>query len=285
MSPKLIAVLESFLPAAIQNIKQVGGGDINEARQLDTAKGSFFVKLNNHSVALDMFEQEAKGLALLATTSSFKIPETLAVGQVDETSYLLLEHINSGLRTTSFWENFGTQLAEMHRQAQAYFGLDHDNYIGTLTQANTPHDTWTSFYPAQRLAPQLKMAIDQNRMTLQDAKAFDRLYKRLPEICPEETAALLHGDLWSGNFMSASPSNPVLIDPAVSFGHREMDIAMTRLFGGFDAAFYEAYHNAYPLQKGFDSRIDIYQLYYLLVHVNLFGGGYVNSVRKTLSRF
>jgi len=285
LSSDLQSQLEKHLQSPILHIQTIGGGDINEAQRLDTAQGHFFVKLNDSSVALDMFEKEAKGLQLLATSGLFKIPKVIATGKVSSKAYLLMEHVDKGLRDRHFWQNFGTALANMHRQTQANFGLDHDNYIGILPQRNQPQNTWTAFYSEQRLQPQLQLALQQNRMTTADEKTFQRLYARLAELCPDEAPALTHGDLWSGNFMSAPPNMPVLIDPAVAYTHREMDLAMTRLFGGFDALFYQTYEEVFPLTKGFEQRLEVYQLYYLMVHVNLFGGSYVQSVRQILKRF
>ncbi len=285
LSSNLQTQLEKHLQSPILHIQTVGGGDINEARRLDTEQGYFFVKLNDSPIALDMFEKEAKGLQLLAKPNFFKVPKVIATGKVNNKAYLLMEHIDKGLRNKDFWQNFGTALANLHRQTQTDFGLDHDNYIGILPQYNQPQKTWTTFYSNQRLQPQLKLALQQGSMNDDDEKAFQRLYTRLSELCPDEVPALTHGDLWSGNFMSASPNMPVLIDPAIAYTHREMDLAMTRLFGGFDSMFYQAYDEAFPLAKGFEQRLEIYQLYYLMVHVNLFGGSYVQSVRQIIRRF
>ncbi len=270
-----------ILGSDIQSSASVSGGDISQAWKLQAEGSTYFLKYNDSSWAEKMFETEAKGLQLLASTNTIKIPSV--IGQ--ESNFLLLEFINDGFRSIEFWESFGVALANLHRNTNSKFGLDHSNYIGSLTQQNGNHDNFIDFYMNERLQPKLQLAIDSNRLTKTDDKAFQVLYKKLPEICPDEPPALIHGDLWSGNFLADEEGKPVLIDPSVAYSHRELDLAMSRLFGGFDRTFYRAYEEAYPLAPGFEKRLPIYQLYYLLVHVNLFGGGYVGSVRRILKEY
>ncbi len=232
-----------------------------------------------------MFETEAMGLALLDEPGHIRIPKVIGLGQEERTSYLLMEYLETGHRKKGFWEAMGQQLAALHRETNEQFGLDHANFIGSLPQSNNRYDSWPEFYQNERLMPQMRMALDAGQLTTSDLRQLENLCKRLPEICPEEPPALTHGDLWSGNFLVGPDSEPVLIDPSVSYAHREMDLGMSRLFGGFGREFYAAYREAYPLAFGFEQRLGIYQLYYLLVHVNLFGGGYVGSVRGILQRF
>lgn len=269
----------------ILSSKPISGGDINHAQLLETNKGNFFLKFNSKPGSLEMFEKEAKGLSLLDEPAIFRIPKVLHISQTAETAFLILEYIKSGVKKRDFWEIFGRRLAQLHQTTQEHFGLDHANYIGSLVQQNHPHPSWSAFFIKERLLPQIKLARNQNRLKATDLSSFEKLFKKIPNICPNEPSALIHGDLWSGNFLIDSNGQPVLIDPAVSFAHREMDLAMTKLFGGFDSAFYSSYKAAYPLTSGFSQRMEVYQLYYLLVHVNLFGGGYVNSVRSILKKF
>ena len=163
------------------------------------------------------------------------------------------------------------------------FGLDHDNYIGSLAQSNKKHADWISFFMEERIRPQLKLAMDKKLIDEGTVKQFDKLFDHFDRLIPKEKPALLHGDLWNGNFLVSDSSRAALIDPAVYFGHREMDLAMTTLFGGFDSEFYRAYDEVFPLEKGFEKRVDIHNLYPLLVHVNLFGGGYVRQVKAVLN--
>lgn len=280
---KFTLYLEELLSTKIQSYQTVSGGDINQAFRLEANRGQYFLKSNQSPIALQMFETEANGLQALG--QHLRTPQIIKVGQFENTSFLILEWIESGHKSKSFWEEFGIALAQMHRIEQAHFGWQEDNFIGTLPQKNKQQQDWTTFYIQERLQPQVKMAFDKGLFHQSDTAAFEQLYAKLDSICPKESPALIHGDLWSGNFMCDKNSNPVLIDPSVAYAHREMDLAMTRLFGGFATEFYQAYQVTYPLEKGFEERIEIYQLYYLLVHVNLFGGSYVQSVQSTLKRF
>jgi fructosamine-3-kinase len=267
------------------DIAPVGGGSINEAYRLDTRKGIFFAKINNAKKYPQMFEKEALGLKLLRETNTLGVPEVFATGNAGKEAFLLLPFIASKAQLSDFWRLFGEQLATLHSHSQPTFGLDHDNYIGSLVQTNGMHDSWTPFFIEERLEPQLRLARDQGRVGSSTTQAFQRFYNRLDELFPAEPPALLHGDLWSGNFMVGDQGEPVLIDPAVYYGHREMDLAMSQLFGGFSPSFYEAYHAHYPLEKGWQKRLDYCNLYPLMVHVNLFGGSYLESVKAILNPF
>ena len=280
-----MAYCQSLLDTTIQKVDTVGGGDIHQAYCLHTPKGLFFLKTNTQTDALAMFQTEAKGLALMRQCQELVIPKTYATGQVDAHAFLLLAFIDRGAQSRSFWSSFGAGLAAMHRHSQAHFGLDHANYIGRLPQSNGQHSNWSDFYRAERLEPQIQMALEQGQMRQQDYHAFQRLYPLIEQLCPEEPPALIHGDLWSGNFLCNAQQEAVLFDPACAYAHREMDLAMSRLFGGFDAEFYRAYEEAYPLAPNFEERLPLYQLYYLMVHVNLFGGSYIASVQRILRRF
>ncbi|HMC98446.1 MAG TPA: fructosamine kinase family protein [Flavobacteriales bacterium] len=273
------------MPVDIGQGTAVGGGSINDVYRLETNEGRFFVKVNSADRFPSMFEGEADGLGRLHATGTIRVPQVIGTGEDHDETYLLLEHISAGPRRNSFWEDLGRSLAELHRHSNTRFGLEIDNYIGSLKQSNTTHDTWSEFFIHCRLEPQVKMARDRQRIGMGDALRFERLFGKLPSLFPSEPPALLHGDLWSGNFLTGPNGEPVLIDPAVYFGHREMDIAMSRLFGGFDPGFYSAYNIAWPMGAGWEERMDLCNLYPLLVHANLFGGGYAAQVHATLERF
>ncbi|MCA9707339.1 MAG: fructosamine kinase family protein [Myxococcales bacterium] len=200
----------------------------------------------------------------------------------EDPPFLALELLEPGPPAPDHDEALGRGLAALHRAAPPTFGLDHDNFIARLPQENTPDD-WPRFYWERRLEPQLRRA---ERAGLVDAalrRRFDALAARLPERCgPPEPPARLHGDLWSGNCMTDDAGAPVLVDPAVYGGHREIDLAMMQLFGGFSARVFAAYDEAWPLDPGWRERVPLYQLYPLLVHVNLFGAGYLGGVRRAL---
>jgi fructosamine-3-kinase len=270
---------------AIEQIHPVSGGSINNAVRFIAHQKKYFLKWNNATHYPGMFESEAKGLRLLRKSNTLFIPEILHSGMAGEYSFLLMEFLESGRPGNNFWETFGIQVARMHRNTNTEFGLDHDNYIGSLKQSNKQHKSWNQFFLAERIEPQLKLVVDNN-ILLEDAiKRMDKIANIIEGIFPLEEPSLLHGDLWRGNFMIAHHGQPCLIDPAVYYGHREMDLSMTKLFGGFDPEFYEAYYSEFPLESGFEKRIDLYNLYPLLVHVNLFGGSYLQQVKNILSRF
>ncbi len=267
----------------------VGGGCINDAHRIETSEGAFFVKYNSASRYPGMFEAEAKGLILLRNSNTVYIPEVIGYGEDGDQGALVLEYIDAGIQLSDFWTHFGSGLANMHQslsdQSPQGFGLDHDNYIGSLPQQNNRQATWNDFFIVERLEAQLRIARDRGNAGKELSQMFQRLYRHLSDFFPEEHPALLHGDLWSGNFMVGADGQVAIIDPAVYFGHRYMDLGMSLLFGGFSNEFYEAYNETYPLEPNWKKSMDIANLYPLMVHVNLFGGGYLNSVKAVLRRF
>lgn len=283
----VISVLELSLNTQVElsATRPLGGGDINEALQLQTSAGRFFMKYNSAKRYPGMFEAEAKGLNLMRSTHTVFIPEVIGFGDDGHDAFLLLEYLESGHRSNQAMEEAGRRLAMMHRHSSDSFGLDSDNYIGSLPQKNTRYERWTDFFVVCRIEPMLRSAINKGLIDQKMKQGFEHLFSRLDELIPIEPPALVHGDLWGGNYLASSDSKIYLIDPAVYYGHREMDLAMTRLFGGFPEAFYEGYMSEYPLQAGWMQRTEIHNLYPLLVHVNLFGGSYVSSVASVVKRF
>lgn len=269
----------------ITSFEKKGGGSINDAALIKTSEGNFFAKWNRTQGHEGMFKAEEAGLKRLASTQEIKVPKTIGTAEDPENSYLVMEYLEAGDFGYDFWEIFGTKLARMHTHSAEQFGLPSNNFIGSLPQDNAQRAHWNDFFIENRLQPQLKRAVDQGKADQALVTKFESLYKKLDEIFPKEKPALLHGDLWGGNFMCTLDQEPAIYDPAVYYGHREMDLAMSRLFGGFDSSFYEAYHEAFPLAPGFEKRADICNLYPLLVHVNLFPGSYIQSVRHILSKF
>jgi protein-ribulosamine 3-kinase len=268
----------------IKNITNASGGCINNAIIIFTNKGDYFLKWNSE-IFYEMFRVESLGLELLRKTGEVRIPEVLGLGTEFGKSFLLLEFINSGPASKSFWTEFGTSLAALHKTTNELYGLDHNNYIGRLDQKNAYKSDWVNFFIDNRLTPQIELALEKGILPFDYLKKFEELFKKLPDLLPEEKPALLHGDLWSGNFLTDQSGNPCLIDPAVYYGNREIEVSFTRLFGGFDKEFYHSYQEAFPLQQGFEERVDVYNLYPLLVHVNLFGSGYLSGISNTLKRF
>jgi protein-ribulosamine 3-kinase len=270
---------------AISRLLPVGGGSINEAYKIEAVNGAFFLKVNDAEKYPGMFDAEADGLKLLREGSQFKIPEVKAIGSNGKTCFLLLQWVGQGLKSSKAMYQAGALLAGMHKRSNSLFGLSQDNYIGSLSQSNKQFDCWPAFFSEERLRPLLKAAIDKKLLNANILEAFERLSLKLDDVFPKEPPALLHGDLWSGNFMVSDGGIPCVFDPAVYYGHREMDIAMTKLFGGFSEEFYCGYTDSYPLKKGWEARIEICNLYPLLVHVLLFGGGYARQVEQIIGRF
>jgi fructosamine-3-kinase len=268
----------------------LGGGSINDAAQVTLADGrELFVKTNRDAPPA-MFATEARGLRWLAEARALRLPEVIAVaGPDDPVPFLVLELVRRGRPARDFDETLGRGLAALHRFGAPGFGADHDNFIGRLPQANGPVSdpgSWAGFYRERRLEPQLRLATDHGLATGRMKRDFARLFAQLPHLVgPPEPPARLHGDLWGGNLMCDAAGAPCLIDPAVYGGHREIDLAMMRLFGGFGARVFAAYDEAFPFADGHETRIDLYQLCPLMVHVNLFGGGgYTASVESALDR-
>jgi len=284
---ELRAALEGRLGARLRSAARVSGGDINEAysAELDGA-GRVFVKTHPSSPP-GMFQAEARGLAWLEDRSALRVPEVLAVSEPgDAVSYLVLEWLESAAPAPDFDDQLGRGLADLHRSEVPGFGLDHDNFIGSLPQSNGPCDSWVAFFRERRLLPQLERLVAARRASFSLRRGFERLLERLPELWGEpEPAARLHGDLWGGNLHVGPSGEPCLIDPAVYGGHREIDLGMMRLFGGFSERVFEAYGEAFPLSPGASERVALCQLYPLLVHANLFGGSYVGSVERIVSKY
>lgn len=261
------------------------GGCINNVYRIETNQGKFLLKLNNAKKFPAMFEAEAAGLRLLKQHTTLNVPQVILYTDINNHSYLVLEFIETGIRKKDFFSDFGIKLAEMHRVSSDCFGLHINNYMGSLVQTNNQVPDGIAFFRDQRLKPQIDLAVAGNRLSTTIVNDFEKLFKILHNLLPDEQASLIHGDLWSGNFLTAADGTACIYDPAVSYCFRECDIAMTKLFGGFDDEFYEAYNDASALAPGWQQRIDLFNLYPLLVHVNLFGGGYVQQCRLILNQY
>lgn len=263
----------------------VGGGCINEAVKLETDRGIFFVKYNHADKFPQMFAREAEGLDELRETGAIHIPEVILHSEAGKYAFLILEFIEAEHAAKDFWHNFGQSLAALHRNSSETFCFRSDNYIGSLPQSNKAEKDFCSFFINRRLLPQIKAARDAQHLSSAHVSAFENLFTRLQSIIPEEKPALIHGDLWYGNFMVNAAGNACIFDPAVSYSHREADLAMTKLFGGFSPEFYISYNTAFPPEKAWQERTDIFNLYPLLVHVNLFGFSYVQDVLRIIGPF
>lgn len=269
----------------VKRASTLSGGSINSAFRMETSAGKFFMKYNRASAYPGMFEQEARGLSLLHDAKEIRVPEVIAHGDDGSNTFIILEYIDPAPEKDDFWEVFGRKLAALHRHEGPYFGLDHDNYIGSLQQFNDKHECWTDFFREQRLLVQMEMAERSGLLPTSTLQAFESLFARLNDIFPDEPPCLIHGDLWSGNYMVDDNGEACIIDPAVYYGSREMDIGMSQLFGAFGSGFYESYNEAWPMEPGWRERIEICNLYPLMVHVNLFGAGYLGSVDSILQKY
>ncbi len=268
----------------VMNVQLTHGGDINTAFVMATGEGNFFVKQNKASLA-DMFMKEYNGLQYLKEHSLLKIPQPLLYGAFENDAYLVMEFVQKQTFTKAAWKALGEGLALQHRQTSQGFGFYENNYIGSLPQTNDVCESWSEFYFIKRIMPLLEKALAKNLCTINDMKHAERFRSRLPSLFTDEPPALLHGDLWYGNVMACTHNKAAIYDPAVYYGNREMDIAMSFLFGGFDETFYQSYNEIYPLQKGWQQRLQLCQLYPLLVHLVLFGKGYYSRVKDVLNEY
>ena len=287
------AVLLAHLTAAIRdathlsfelrNAAPVGGGSINQSFRLEGTDGSrYFLKVND-ARHHPMFIAEAAGLDAIAATGTLRVPRTVAHGVAGDQGYLVLEYLELGSRGNA--RLLGERLAAMHRCTADQFGLAGDNFIGTTLQPNARTDDWVEFWRRHRLGFQLRLAAGKGyggrlqslgEQLLDALPAFFAGYSPLP--------SLLHGDLWSGNHGFLADGAPAIFDPATYYGDRECDLAMTELFGGFPESFYAAYRTAWPLDPGYATRRDLYNLYHILNHANLFGGGYATQAEQMMQR-
>jgi fructosamine-3-kinase len=283
----LLAALEQRLGARCLRASRLSGGDICSAFCVEVSGlGRVFVKTHPRAPR-GLFSAEAAGLEWLRAPGGPRVPKVLAISEDGaQPAYLALEFLEQGRPARDHDEQLGRGLAALHRAAPASFGFDRDNFIGPLPQPNAPVPRWAEFYRERRLEPQLARAVQSGAASFAMRRKFERLFERLPELVgPEEPPARLHGDLWGGNSLVGPAGEPCLIDPAVYGGHREVDLAMMRLFGGFSERVFSAYAEAWPLADGAAERVALYQMYPLLVHTNLFGGSYVNSVERALDRY
>lgn len=275
--------IEELLGEEITKISSLGGGCIGNSALISTKNTQYFVKTypgNNNRV----IECEANGLNELSQSKAVRIPQV----RICNSGYLILEYIQTGTRCKNFMEIFGAALAGLHKTTAEKFGFYEDNFIGATVQKNTPGvEDWTEFYWENRLLYQLRLCEKNGYATNELKILFAKLDNNLTKILEgsENTASLIHGDLWGGNYLVDESGLPVLIDPAVYYGNREAELAMTMLFGGFDERFYHSYNETYPLPEGWKYRIDIYKLYHIINHLNLFGTGYYSQAVSLIKKY
>jgi len=285
--PSLSVALETLFPGdpIVRRGPGGGGGCINSVSTIILKSGlTVFLKENGRAPSA-MFREEAKGLEALIGAYPLKVPKPLALGKENGSSFLLLEYIERGVKGRDYWSSFGRALSQMHREgAGLSFGFDSNNFIGSTVQINERMERWSDFFAEKRLLHQVELARSARLADSEMSRGVESICHRMADLLPEpEFPSLLHGDLWSGNFMVDKRGEAVLIDPAVYYGHREADLAMTELFGGFNRAFYQAYNEAFPLEPGYGERRDLYNLYHMLNHLNLFGHAYYAACDSSIT--
>jgi fructosamine-3-kinase len=266
----------------IVNRKSVSGGCINQGYQVSSQDQTYFVKLNDASQA-EMFAAEALGLQQISTTQTITVPQPICWGTAGNYGYIVLQWLDLGATNNQSWTAMGHQLAAMHRTGtNKNFGWSRNNTIGSTPQINTWRDNWADFFAEQRIGYQLKLAQRRGGSFPETHRVVEAVRERLAPWQP--LPSLVHGDLWSGNANVSRDGTPIILDPATYYGDRETDLAMTELFGGFHTAFYNGYNEAWELDSGYQHRKSIYNLYHVLNHFNLFGGGYANQAQAIIQQ-
>lgn len=231
------------------------------------------------------FKSEQFGLEQISKSNTIKTPSILAIGQFNQTAYLAMEFIDKEPPSLEFWKKLGKALAQLHLIQFPNFGHQKENFIGSLPQSNQQHSNWSSFYEHERIRPQIELADKKGLLLARDMNNFALLFQKLNNLLPNSKASMIHGDLWIGNIICGPNQNPILVDPSYALADREMDMAMSKLFGGFQTAFYQSYQEVFPLEKSFEDRIELLQLYYLLVHLNIFGSSYYTQTIDCLKKY
>ena len=262
--------------------KSISGGCISQAYVVGGADQRYFVKINSPQFS-ETFQAEYQELQELHAADAIRVPQAIAVGAAERKAFIIMEHVDFGQPKQRSYQALGQQLAHLHQSTQAQFGWHRDNAIGATPQPNTADDNWVHFYQQQRLAHQLHLA-QQNACPPSLTNAGKRLIESAPAFFTDYSPqpSLLHGDLWQGNWGFDQLGEPVIFDPAVYFGDREADIAMTELFGRAPDAFYKAYNDVWPLDSGYEVRRELYNLYHILNHFNLFGSAYASQAERMI---
>jgi len=274
--------IESALNARIVGTRPISGGDINESLLLQMADGtSLFAKYNASAQHELIIRSDHEGL-LLIKEAGVATPRIINFSSTQQFSFLVLEFLESGIVNANSNISIATQLAALHSHTADFFGLTKDNMIGSIEQRNNKTSNFIDFYIDQRIGVQYQLAVDNGRLAGIDIDSF---YKTLEDLIPEEQPSLIHGDLWSGNLIVNHKSEAVFIDPSVAHSHREFDLAMMSLFGGFDSEVFGIYNELFPLEQGWEDRAELFQLYYILVHLNIFGQSYEGQVRRIISKY
>ncbi|MEL6656907.1 MAG: fructosamine kinase family protein [Bacteroidota bacterium] len=269
----------------IARIRPLSDGDTSSIYQLELSNTTLVAKTNSATTSPGLLKAEHLGLTAIAAYQKIATPKIELYEQCEQRELLVMQHLSSGEKTTASLRQFGRQLAQLHQVQVNQMGWEFSNYIGKLSQSNQPCPTWHQFYAVERLHAQVQVAVEAGLLTVGDVPSMSRLEQACKNLLGDPQPSPLHGDLWSGNYIIDISGTGYLIDPSFYYGHSEVDLAMSRLFGGFGTHFYEAYHEVLPPEPGAAARRDLYQLYYLLVHLNMFGRSYLSSVQHILNRY
>ena len=285
MNSAIVEQIASLVGSPIKELTPVSGGDISSAYRIRTQTDQMFCKINTGSEAFKMFDAERVGLQAIRESRVIQAPEVYFCEALDNGAALVMEYVESKRGSESEMAQFGEKLARLHQQHGDFFGWDRNNFIGSLPQTNSKNLNWAIFYTEERLMPQLKLEVERSLLDRDEVPETTKMTGVLTELFDGVRPSLLHGDLWSGNYLINAEGVPYLIDPAAYYGHSEVDIAMSKLFGGFSPGFYSSYEKIHSGDKATEDRILIYQLYYLLVHLNLFGRSYYAGVIHILKQY
>jgi fructosamine-3-kinase len=275
--------IENALNSAVLNITSISGGDISQAYKIVTKSDRFFCKYHPGTNGFLMLKSEKEGLEAISATVTIKVPHVFCLGSLNKGGVLLMEYIEAKTPSDKDMESLGIGLATLHKVHSDAFGWHSDNFIGSLDQKNASKASWPIFYVENRLLPQIDLAIGRGYLSKEEVPEISVILESITKQCKVSRPSLIHGDLWGGNYLICE-QGPVLIDPSISYADPGMDLAMSKLFGGFSSAFYDAYAECFPLSIPTQAMIELYQLYYLLVHLNLFGASYTPAVRSIIKR-
>lgn len=285
MIKDILSYISDAVSENINSTRAVTGGSISSAYLLETSNRNFFLKINKAPAAMEMFHAEQKGLDAIEKTGTISVPHVHLVDALDGKAFILMDYVENRRPNPTDYARLGSELASLHMIKQENFGFNSDNFIGSLPQNNQIHSDWIKFYWEERISPQLQLALNAGLLSAKEIPTKEKSIEIFNRFFIDVMPSLIHGDLWGGNYLISKVGTPYLIDPAVYRGHSMVDIAMSKLFGSFGGEFYDAYHEIIPKSEYHDEQVDLYQLYFLLVHLNLFGRGYYSSVSEILKRY
>lgn len=285
MIKSILSFISDRTSEKINSSKRITGGSVSQAYLLETSENKYFLKINSAPDAFEMFHAEQKGLEEIEKTCTIPVPHVYLVDNINGKAIIMMDYIENKRPDSNDYARLGRELASLHSIKQENYGFREDNFIGSLPQSNRVHTDWLEFYWEERISPQLWLALKAGLLSNKEIPTKQKCMDIFNHFIKDVPSSLIHGDLWGGNYLISTDGTPYLIDPAVYKGHSMVDIAMSKLFGSFGEMFYNAYHEAIPRPEYYDEQIELYQLYFLLVHLNMFGRGYYPSVSKILQRY